>query len=195
MWEQHIKVKTHVTSPDLRRLISESWTVGTCSSGSSGVTSPAPLQNPICYFQCHNDIITLNIIAVFSSLVKKKNKKTLKSLIAIHHLPKANWFIFLIKPTFCLWCSSHIVSCLTFYYFIFNNLLLSAFYVFSVPQISETHLLLLMEGRGLLFFLFFLITLSFIALCMEGLCFLLLLEYSVTFFGWKVLFKSSLKSK
>lgn len=43
---EYVKVKTHVTSPDLRRLISESWTVGTCSSGSSGVTSPAPLQNP-----------------------------------------------------------------------------------------------------------------------------------------------------
>lgn len=37
-------MKTHVTSPDLRRLISESWTVGTCSS--SGVTSPVLLQNP-----------------------------------------------------------------------------------------------------------------------------------------------------
>lgn len=34
---------THVTSPDLSRLISESWTVGTCSSGLSGVTSPLSL--------------------------------------------------------------------------------------------------------------------------------------------------------
>jgi len=55
------KVKTYVTSPDLRRLISVSCTVATWSSGSSGVTSRVPLP------ETHSNIL-ISMHITFSTM-------------------------------------------------------------------------------------------------------------------------------